>query len=197
MGFDVDIYLLRHGTSTSNEKQIVCGAADYPLSKAGKMQAAAVCEKLKRLHFDRVYCSPLTRARQTIAPLEYAGEVEFAPELIELDTGSHSHITTSELYEIDGRYRYQGLNPDLLYPEGESLNLMMERVVGWFKAAHSKWDPSEAILIVGHEGTVCAILHYIFNINMAHYPTFRIGNCDYVHLEINADGQARCRFVPL
>jgi hypothetical protein len=53
------------------------------------------------------------------------------------------------------------------------------------------------VLIAGHEGTVCGILHKLLGLNIAHYPTFLVGNCDYVRIAINTDAQVRYRFVPL
>jgi broad specificity phosphatase PhoE len=150
--------------------------------------------KLNRIRFDKIYCSPLTRVRQTIAQLSHPVETIIVSELTELNTGEVSHITTSELYATEARYRYQGLNPDLRYPGGECLNDMLTRVQGWFIRERKAWFPGDSILIAGHEGTVCAILHLMMNLDITHYPTFSIGNCDYVSIDINQDGQVRYRF---
>lgn len=191
----MNIYLLRHGISVSNEKRIVCGASDYPLSERGLAQAAAVCAELDKLTFSRVYCSPLQRARQTIAHLKQQIAIESVPALVELDTGEVSHITVDELYAHSPRYEYQGLSPDLKYPAGECLNDMLGRVIGWFIDEKKKWADGDTILIAGHEGTVCAILHHLLELGISHYPTFSVGNCDYVHIRVAADGQTRYRFV--
>jgi broad specificity phosphatase PhoE len=191
----MNIYLLRHGISVSNEQRIVCGASDYPLSTRGIAQAVAVCAELDKLTFSRVYCSPLQRAQQTIAHLKQKIAVTSVPALIELDTGDVSHITVAELYAHSPQYQYQGLSPDLRYPGGECLNDMMARVTGWFELAKQNWAADESVLIAGHEGTVCAILHYLLALDISHYPTFSIGNCDHVHIHIGLEGQTRYRFV--
>jgi broad specificity phosphatase PhoE len=191
----MNIFLLRHGISVSNEQRIVCGASDYPLSERGLAQAVAICAELDKLTFSRVYCSPLKRARQTIAPMKQQIAIETVPALIELDTGEVSHITVAELWAHSPRYQYQGLSPDLKYPGGECLNDMLGRVTSWFVDEQKKWVDDEAILIAGHEGTVCAILHHLLDLGISNYPTFSIGNCDYVHIHIAVDGQTRYRFV--
>lgn len=196
MDFSVEIYILRHGQSKSNESNIVCGASDYPLSDKGLNQAETVCKYLSKITFDKVYCSPLTRAQQTISTLNTDVEIVLVPDLIELDTGTYSHITVNELYSIDDRYRYQGLYPDLRYPGGESLNMMISRVEKWFKSNFQKWGNTEKILIAGHEGTICAILHSMLKLHIAHYPTFLIANCDCAVININDDNQIRYRFIP-
>lgn len=193
----MDIYLLRHGQSTSNERQLVCGAADYPLSAIGKAQAERVCRYLRNIPFTSIYSSPLSRALDSIAPLGESGRVSIVPELAELDTGEASHISVHELWDRELRYRYQGLNPGLRYPGGECLNDMLGRVGNWFSIAMAKWGEGDTVLISGHEGTVCGIIHWLLKIDITHYPTFLIGNCDHVHITINDEGQIRYRFIPL
>lgn len=190
----MNIYLLRHGISEANEKRLVCGASDYPLSTRGLAQAEAICEQLNTLNYTRIYCSPLQRAKQTIEHLKNKNSTIIVPELVELDTGDVSHITVDELYSHSPEYRYQGLSPNLRYPRGESLNEMLTRVIGWYEIEKIKWTDSDSVLIAGHEGTVCAILHNLLKLDVSHYPTFSIGNCDRVHINI-ADNQMRIRFV--
>lgn len=192
----MDIYLLRHGLSVSNERRLVCGAADYPLSKIGLMQAERVCEHLSDIAFTRIYSSPLSRALKTVEKLQRQVEISIATELIELDTGEVSHLSVDQLWAQEPRYRYQGLNPNLKYPSGECLHDMLARVADWFDSAMRTWVDNDTVLIAGHEGTVCGILHKLLSLNITNYPTFLIGNCDYVHVEINQDGQVRYRFVP-
>lgn len=191
----MNLYLLRHGVSVSNEKRIVCGASDYPLSTRGLVQAVAICGELDKLKFSRIYCSPLQRAQQTIAHLRQQINAISVPALVELDTGDVSHITVDELYAQSPLYQYQGLSPDLKYPGGECLNDMMLRVTDWFEQERKHWAEVDNVLIAGHEGTVCSILHHLLHLNIASYPTFYIGNCDYVHVAITTSEQVRYRFV--
>ena len=193
----MDIYLLRHGSSISNEKRLVCGASDYPLSANGLGQARLVCGYMNSIRFTRIYSSPLTRARQTISYLITDAEIKIVPDLVELDTGEVSHISIDELWEWDYRYRYQGLYPNLRYPSGECLNDMLKRVASWYQRAFATWEMNDIILVSGHEGTICGIMHHLLKIDIAHYPTFVIGNGDHIHISINQDGQSRYKFSPL
>lgn len=193
----MDIYLLRHGLSTSNEQRLVCGAADYPLSDSGVLQGERVCTHLGKIPFTRIYSSPLSRALKTIENLEREVGITIVPELVELNTGEVSHISVDELWAREPRHRYQGLNPSLRYPAGECLHDMLGRVGGWYERASRDWSQDDIVLIAGHEGTVCGILHRMLALDIAHYPTFLVGNCDHVHITVNEDAQIRYRFVPL
>lgn len=60
-----DIYLVRHGESVGNAKNIIMGHFDLPLTEKGETQAKETGEKLKDIHFDTAYSSDLLRAKHT------------------------------------------------------------------------------------------------------------------------------------
>lgn len=190
----MDIYLLRHGVSVSNELSLVCGAKDFPLSDKGERQAKKICKHLNDIEFTKIYCSPLKRAMQTIMHLTEFNNSIFEKSLIELDTGGYSDLKVQELYTIDERYKYQGLNPDLKYPDGECLNDMYNRVACWFSDEIKSWSIGDKILISGHEGTVSSILHFISEANLKNYPLYLVDNCQVVHVTVNEDAQFRIKF---
>lgn len=72
-------YLLRHGETDANAAEVIQGSSDVSrLTEKGREQAASVLAGLERvsshgyaMHFDTVYCSPLTRARDTLAILRH------------------------------------------------------------------------------------------------------------------------------
>lgn len=192
----LDIYLLRHGQSVANLQGLVCGQRDFPLSELGQAQSKKICQQLGAINFDSVYTSPLKRAKSTIEPL-CLNNIEIIPALKEVDTGDYSDITISELYETNDRYKYQGLFPDLRYPNGESLNMMLSRMASWFEQEIARWEIGQNVLISGHEGTLCAVMHNLFKMNIEHYPTFKIANCSYIKLSINSDRQIRVQLFNL
>ncbi len=61
------VYFVRHGESTSNERNIFAGVLDVGLTAFGRLQArrAGLDIKNKSVEFDAVYVSHLRRARQT------------------------------------------------------------------------------------------------------------------------------------
>jgi broad specificity phosphatase PhoE len=60
------IIFVRHGQTDWNKKKVMQGLADIPLNKSGIEQAQIVAEKLKNIPIDIAFCSPLTRAKQTL-----------------------------------------------------------------------------------------------------------------------------------
>lgn len=59
------IYLVRHGETEFNVKEIIQGHTDSPLTENGKNQAKTVQEAFKNLEFSAVFSSDLLRAVHT------------------------------------------------------------------------------------------------------------------------------------
>ncbi len=59
------IYLVRHGQSEANLKDVFLGQENMDLTELGHEQAERTAEYLKNIHIDKIYASDLTRAYQT------------------------------------------------------------------------------------------------------------------------------------
>jgi broad specificity phosphatase PhoE len=177
----VTLDLIRHGQSTTNLDGIVCGQMDPTLSPLGTAQAEALVQLLPGYAPDYAYVSPLQRARQTIAPLGLAG-VNVERALMEVDTGSYSPMRVDEMWVRYPNHKYQGRMPNLAYPQGESLKQAIGRVWSWFRTICGQWHPGSHVMIAGHEGTVCAILHGLLSIDLWAYPTFTIANASVTRI---------------
>lgn len=59
------IYLVRHGQSEANLKDLFLGQMNLDLTALGHDQAEKTAEYLKNIHIDKIYASDLTRAYQT------------------------------------------------------------------------------------------------------------------------------------
>ena len=73
------VYLIRHGVTGWMEKEILHGISDQPLSDFGNQQADATAKFLQNVHFDRIYTSPLLRAKQTAEKIGQVVKVEPIP----------------------------------------------------------------------------------------------------------------------
>ena len=59
------IYFIRHGETDYNKTQTFQGHLDIPLNKQGIVQANLALENSKSIKIDKIYYSPLSRAKQT------------------------------------------------------------------------------------------------------------------------------------
>lgn len=70
------IILVRHGQAESNAEGIVGGRTDFAITQKGIIQAKKVAKRLKDEKIDAVFCSTLSRARDTLKEiLKYHPEV--------------------------------------------------------------------------------------------------------------------------
>ena len=63
-----ELYLVRHGKTMFNEKRVIQGWCDAPLTREGEEQAERIGRYFARegISFDHAYTSTLTRTQQTI-----------------------------------------------------------------------------------------------------------------------------------
>ena len=85
-----EIYLVRHGETIDNARQVMQGQTQGELNDKGKAQARQVAERLASEHFDAVIASDLHRAIQTaeIIAAPHGLPVKTTPLLRERDWGS-------------------------------------------------------------------------------------------------------------
>jgi broad specificity phosphatase PhoE len=176
----VKVLALRHGQSEFNLRGL-CNddpARAVALTHLGRAQASAAGEQLRGRRFDRLYCSPLLRARQTA---ELVNEVVAAPLVVE-----------PRLADIrsgfDGRpvADYMAcIAPDPLHirpPGGESLLDHRQRVSGFLNGLATQ--PLDTVLLVAHEETLRALRVYAEHLpdSELHGPGF--ANCEIHSFEL-------------
>ena len=94
----MELLLIRHGLPERVVNEDAT-PADPPLSKVGRDQAERVAAWLAGTSIDRIYSSPLRRARETAAPLatRHALELQIADGVREYDADSDFYIPMEEL----------------------------------------------------------------------------------------------------
>lgn len=122
------IALLRHGPTSWNAEGRIQGHTDIPLSDAGlaKMQGLRLPETFAGA---RLYCSPLTRARQTAEALGLQTPL-LDSRLMEQHWGAWEGLTNAEIRARDGEdcFLRAGLAADFRPFGGESTAELMARV---------------------------------------------------------------------
>jgi probable phosphoglycerate mutase len=112
------IYIVRHGRTGGNKQRYV-GWEDEPLDEVGRAQAVEVAQALDGEPLDAVYASPLSRARDTAAPLAAARglAVQVREALKEIDYGRYQGMLKADQpLKLRHDHRYEAM------PGGESLH---------------------------------------------------------------------------
>jgi broad specificity phosphatase PhoE len=153
------ILLARHGETDWNASLRWQGHADPGLNEAGRRQAHELAARLARERLDAIYASDLVRARETaeIVAADTGLPVRALAALREIDVGEWSGLTTPEIERLypDGMHRHRAGGDG--WERGETHVAMTERVIGAVTAIAAE-HPSERLLLVGHGGTIRALL---------------------------------------
>ncbi len=183
------IYVMRHGETDYNRQHRFQGQIDIPLNDMGRQEAREANKRIKDLGlaFDRIYCSPLSRAIETV---EIAAGVDRSQIIIE------PRVEEINFDELDRTpFSYDATDCGCLFsdPEhfvparnGESFH-DVEKRFGDFLLELQQKKPGRRILVGSHGGAMrcmLAFLHYISLDDIWHQG---IGNCQIVEITVNDD----------
>ena len=167
------IYLIRHGKadhrSSAHTPTPRGDTADPPLDATGREQAIALTRRLRMMPDPAaIYCSTLTRARETIAPyLEATGRTaSYLDDLAEWHAGDWELKEFEELLtehpEMPARVLFQ--DPVfVLAPNSEPVDAFRRRVIGAVEgtlASHTEGD----IWVVCHGGVINAYIGHLLGV---------------------------------
>ncbi len=163
-----EILLIRHGEQQFRDNIPLGEAVDAPLSELGWMQARAVGERLKTMHIDAVYCSPLQRAHNT--GIEIAKHHKLEPEvLVELaeidpwktapqDKGLRDLFAPEKLREI---FRHVNTTrKHSAYPHTEDADAFRARVISCIDRI-AETNEGRRVVIACHGGVINAYLSHL------------------------------------
>ena len=167
------IYIIRHGKTALNKANALQGRSNYPLNDEGIRQAEEAAERLKNIHFDHVYSSPLIRAVQTAEIVAPDKEIQLDDRLIEMDYGQYEGTDLRNMPE-EIRIFFSDFvhNPA---PDGmEPLAEVVRRSGAFIEEIQ---NISGNILISTHAIAMKGILEYLTPNSQGSYWSKYIGNC--------------------
>lgn len=149
------LYLVRHGETDWNLARRIQGSTDVPLNETGRSQATATGRLLAQRHWDAIYSSPLSRARETASIIaEMIGLPSPRPveKLVERAYGDAEGLADPELST-----RFPGDTP---VPGRESRGAVLARVLPALVAL-AEAHPDETIIVVSHGGVIRSVLNAV------------------------------------
>jgi broad specificity phosphatase PhoE len=160
------LYLIRHGRSDFDSAEMSATARgdqwDPPLSEEGRRQAELLADRLQLMDLATaaVYCSPLRRTRETVAPYADAAGVDvvFDDELIEAHIGGWEGLPFEEIVAGDAELVRRIRNQEAIWsraPGGESERDFRARVVTALEAIVAEHADRD-VVVVAHGGVINA-----------------------------------------
>ena len=189
------LYIIRHGETAKNRKNVLQGRSDQPLNDLGMDQAeeAGALFSLKGIRFDAVYSSPLIRAVQTAEQILKRGEAgRSLPDiikdsrLIEMDYGPYEGMDlTDPASEVMAFFMDFAGTPA---PEGmEQLSSVVARLGDFLEEIREEARTGD-VLLSTHAIAMKGALEYLTPGSNGSYWSKYIGNCDVYISEVTDRG---------
>ncbi len=172
-------YLVRHGETEWNRARRMQGQTDIPLSQRGEAQAALAGTRLADISFSAIYSSDLSRTMGTARLVggESGLPIAAVPELREFAYGEWEGLTFAEAEALDPdgfAIRMMRQNEDYGPPGGETARQVIERVRVFHDGTRPLHLSGGNILVVGHGGSLLALLVCLLGIPAEHIFCFRL-----------------------
>ena len=143
------IYILRHGQTDWNKNRQVQGHANTSLNESGIIQAEQIRSEVEKIHFDKIFCSPLDRAQQTLKIVLPNVEYEVSEQIIERDFGDFEgkEITS---FDYTGFWNY---GKSSMFNTGEKIEDFQNRINSFIYYLKEEYK-DKTVLLVCHGGVI-------------------------------------------
>ena len=180
------LFLLRHGKTGLAGK--FAGSTDVDLSPTGIEQVRSLQPLLAQERFDRIFCSPMRRCRQTEQLLNLDVEISYADDLREIDFGVWEGKEFSEIEKDDPEMVRQWIeDPEgFCFPDGEcraDFIVRIERFKTLLQGLHN-----DKVLVITHGGVIRHLICSYLGLPNKNYLLFQIREAELTTLDCFAEG---------
>ena len=161
-----ELYIIRHGKTVANEKNLYCGATDLALSRTGKKEIRKNKEKDIYPPCDAYYTSGMRRCNETLEIIT-GKDTEFEPIglLKEIGVGIFEMKSYEDL-KLNKEYIawISDKTGNFKCPKGESKNMFYQRVrIGFLGLTQRIMSNNHsAAMCITHGGVITAIMEGLF-----------------------------------
>ena len=174
------ITLVRHSEVIKEYQGKYNGHIDIALSLKGKNDAKEIAKKLQDIKFDKVYCSDLLRARETLAAFRLSTKPVYTDRLREKSWGKHEGKSFEEI-QNEG-IEYIDFEQWLSALDGEDVQEYQKRVQKYFNEIIFQ-QKADNILVVTHSGVIKTILSFTKNISLNEAFTIELPYSSFITLD--------------
>ena len=181
--------LVRHGAHDRLNRYLDGRRPGVHLNALGRRQAEWAAERLAGLAIDAVYTSPLERTRGTAEVIagRLALEARIEPALEELDFGSWSGKTLTELEPLEDWRQWNAARAISSTPAGDTMRAAQNRILDFvdgLRGAH----PEGCFVLVGHSDPLKAALFFYLGLSLDKLHRIEVAPGSLSRVEIDAWG---------
>ncbi len=189
----MELHLIRHGQTDWNEERRAQGQSDSRLTDLGVTQARQLGEKLRDLHFDKIFCSSSLRTRQTAehAFKDRQQAITYLDSLREIHLGPWEGRLYDEIEEEDpASFRHFWHEPHQFNVTGaESFYDMQARAVETIRMI-GRESLDQRVAVVSHGALIKTVLAHIEDLPMEElWKPPLMHNCAHNVIEMSEAGE--------
>ena len=184
------VYLIRHGVTIGNtEKRYIGVRNDQPLCEEGIKATEELRSRIPASFYkqiDKVFSSPMIRARETAKILFDDREINIVEELTETDFG---YFEGKNYNDLNGDPIYQNWinsNGEDPIPGAEPREDLIARSMTGLMKALGDMKSDECIAIVCHGGNIMGLISHLTGENYFHFMT---KNLECWVMDLETDGK--------
>ncbi len=174
------IYIARHGETTWNKENKICGITDLDLDEEGVRQAELLAESLKDKNISVIIASPLKRAIETAGYISRAINIPIIIDerLIEQNFGIYEGKDRK-----DPDFQNNKRNFAFRYPGGESMLQVAHRTYSLIDEVRSKYAGKD-VLLVCHGSAARVMNTYFKDVTNEEFYSYLLDNASYAEYDI-------------
>ena len=188
------LLLIRHGqTSWNVEHRLPGQIPGIELNETGRQQAARLADALTPIPITAIISSPLERASETarIIAQQYKLEIQFEPDLMDIDIGHWAGQSFDELSKNDPAWKAFVKDPTVGPDDVETFPHVQERAV----AAIERWRKLDSIgaypAFVAHADVVKLLIANYTGLEARRAGSFMIDNASVSLIELDPEQSPR------
>ena len=185
----MEVFVVRHGKTDWNKECKFQGAQDIPLNEEGRTAAVKLAERLKDVHFDEIFSSPLSRAYETACIIS-TGSLSLTKGVLKIDLlkeisfGEGEGVPFDKWMNTDEPRKYFFDEPAKYVPPkgGETFESGIERTAEFVHTVLEPYynkNPDARIMVVAHGAILAALMCVLENRGVEHFWGNGLkGNCE-------------------
>jgi probable phosphoglycerate mutase len=174
------LFLTRHGQTQYNVETRICGRSNVQLTDKGISQAHVLAETMVGKGVELIISSPLIRAKTTA---DIVGEKLHVPVIVDERLAERDYGTIDGTYEGTPGFMDNWVQFGYVYPEGESLLRVIQRVYNFLDDAKEEYK-DKCVMVISHGGVCRVINSYFESLSNDKFFEFNLGNCKVLEYEL-------------
>ena len=173
----LEIILVRHGETDWNRDKRIMGRLPIGLNRRGRSQIQALARHLSKAPIDRIYTSPLRRARETSILIKGRRRipVRLAEPIAEIQYGKWVGKTFNEIEKERAFQLYNTFPSRARVPGGETLWEAQQRAVAFVEKLRRE-RKSGRFLLVSHADVIKVIVAHFLRMDLNDFQRMKIDN---------------------